>query len=377
MRILFVSEERIEFSGAMIRGGQIHVRNVVQGLRNRGHEVKLVDWNPAPDRPFQESIAPRTRFVEGPIRTYQKLRRVGRSFEPDVIISKTRKVYLPGLAASKTLDIPHVVHVGSSLDPPTRGVIEWLDAGSFATRLRAPHDAYLVVCNTIGDELRRRGIDSAGIYNVRNAVDATRFTPDSEAELYTEDASRLSQLTGPTLGYVGGLVDYKGVFDLATAVDRAKTDPTVVLAGDGPARKKLARKLGDKGLFLGSVAYDRMPAVYAAIDALVLPSHTEGLPRVILEAGAAGRPVVATRVGGVPEVIVDGETGLLCPPRTPDRFATRIDELFSERDPIAMGAAARERIVDEYTWEAQYERYERFLRAIINRPQADEIRQGL
>ena len=101
------------------------------------------------------------------------------------------------------------------------------------------------------------------------------------------------------------------------------------------------------------------------MDALVLPSHTEGLPRVLLEAGATGRPVVATEVGGVPEIVSDGETGLLCPARKPSELAAAIDELFIERNPAEMGQQARELIVDEYTWKSQYDRYESFLKDII------------
>lgn len=365
MRILFVTEEPIRFSGTMVRGGQIHVRNVVEGLRDRGHDVHLVDWNTDPDRPFQHSVEPRCRFFDGAARTFQQVVRVGRSVECDVIVSKTRKVYLPGLAAARVLSIPHVVHVGSSLDQPTRGVIEKVDAASFASRLRAPHDAYFVVCEGIKEDLRASGIDRDLIYDVRNAVDTTRFVPDPDVKLPVSARKRITSSERPLLGYVGGITEYKGVFDLAEAVKRAETAPTVVVAGDGPARQQFEQVLGEQGLFLGSVDYEQMPAVYAAIDALVLPSHTEGLPRVLLEAGAAGRPPIATSVGGVPKLIHDGETGLLCPPHRPLALASRIDELFTEFDPAKMGRRARELVTDEYTWEAQYDRYDSFLQEIV------------
>jgi starch synthase len=366
VRVLFVTEEPIRFSGAMVRGGQIHVRNVVEGLRSRGHDAHLVDWNGSPDRPFQHSIDPKVRFVDGPLRTLRKAVSVGRSLHPDVVVSKTRKVYLPGLLAARRLGVPHVAHVGSSLDPPTAGVVSRLDAKSFAGRLRAPHDAYLVVCDAIGAELRARGVDAARIHDVRNAVDTSRFCPDPDVELPSSVTDRIARTDGPVLGYVGGLVDYKGVFDLAAAVTQTEIDPTVVVAGDGPARDQLERELGDTGVFLGSVSYERMPAVYETLDAFVLPSHTEGLPRVLLEAGASTVPAVATRVGGVPEVVVDAETGLLCPPRDPAALADRIDELLSRHDSAAMGRAARHRIAEEFTWPALYGRYERTLRTLAS-----------
>ena len=84
----------------------------------------------------------------------------------------------------------------------------------------------------------------------------------------------------------------------------------MIVAGDWPAREQCEQALGEQGLFLGSVDYEQVPAVHAAIDAFVLPSNTEGLPCVLLEAGAASRPPIATTVSGVAELIQDGETGL-------------------------------------------------------------------
>jgi len=203
--------------------------------------------------------------------------------------------------------------------------------------------------------------------DVRNAVDTTRFVPDPDAKLSKAAQRQIANAERPLLGFVGGITDYKGVFDLAEAVRRADTAPTVVVAGDGPARRQFEEALGEQGLFLGSVDYEQMPAVYAAIDALVLPSHTEGLPRVLLEAGAAGRPSIATSVGGVPELIRDGETGLLCPPQQPSALAATIDYLFTDRDPVVMGRRARESITDAYTWDVQYDRYESFLTDITSK----------
>lgn len=366
MNILFLTEEAITFSGTMVRGGQIHVQNVVKGLRSRGHDVHLVDWNDEPEVEFQHSVTPRLRFVVDPVQTVRQAVQTGRSIDADVIVSKTRKTYLPGLVTSAILDVPHVVHVGSSLSPPTNGLVARLDNASFVSRIRAPHDAYMVVCNSIGEELQDRKISEDKIYDVRNAVDAEKFRPDPDVELPVDTATRLEEQNGPVLGFVGGLFDYKGVYDLADAVQHTSTEPTVVIAGDGPARSGLEREFGADTVFLGSVPYEQMPAVYAAFDALVLPSHTEGLPRVLLEAAASELPVIATRVGGVPEVVSEGTTGLLCPPHQPKRLATRVDQLFGEYDLAAMGEAARERVLNEFTWAAQYDRYERFLSATID-----------
>jgi len=366
VNILFLTEEPITFSGTMVRGGQIHVRNVIEGLRERGHNVHLVDWNENPETDFQHSIAPTLRFVIDPARTVRQAIGVGRDIDVDVVISKTRKTYIPGLVAANMLNVPHVVHIGSSLDPSVDGLLDRFDNASFVSRIRAPHDAYLVVCDAISRELQQRGINPERIYDVRNAVDTDRFCPNPDVTLNTEVSERLNGRNEPVLGFVGGLFDYKGVFDLAAAIDQTETEPTVVVAGDGPARERFKAELGSDGVFLGSIPYEQMPAVYAAFDALVLPSHTEGLPRVLLEAAATELPVVATNVGGVGEVVADGETGLLCPPRQPEQLAAGIDELFVERNPTPMGEAARRKVLDEFVWAAQYDRYERVLETVIN-----------
>jgi hypothetical protein len=88
---------------------------------------------------------------------------------------------------------------------------------------------------------------------------------------------------------------------------------------------------------------------------------------VVLEAQATARPVVATDVGGVHEAVDDGETGLLCPARDPEALADRLGRLLGDADLRArLGAAGRRRVVDRFTWEALYDRYERFLSAAVD-----------
>jgi glycosyltransferase involved in cell wall biosynthesis len=170
------------------------------------------------------------------------------------------------------------------------------------------------------------------------------------------------------LGYIGGLHEYKGVFDLAAAIERCGAPVGLLVAGDGPACARLEARLGDRARFLGSVAYERMPAVYAAMDVCVLPSHTEGLPRVVLEAQAAGTPMIATRVGGVPEVIADGETGLLCPPHAPAELAAAIETLAGDADERSrLARRGRATVETNRTWANLYDRYERALTAVVRR----------
>ena len=367
-RVLYLTEEPIRFGEPMVRGGAIHVRNVVDGLRDRGHEVALVDWNDRPDRPFQHSVSPRSRFVDGAVRTALRAVSVGSRRRTEVVVSKTRKTYLPGLLAARRLGVPHVAHVGSSL-VPRAGLGNRLSAASFSLRLRAPHDAYFVVCEALAAELRGRGVDGE-IYDVKTAVDTDRFAPEpTDSDAVARFRDRHAAAVGEsdlTLGFVGGLHDYKGVFDLADAMADCAADAALLVAGDGPAREELAARLGDRATVLGAVPYEDIPAVYHAMDAFVLPSHTEGLPRVVLEAQATATPVVATRVGGVPEVIDDGETGLLVDPHDPAGLADAIDRLCEQPAlQTELGEAGRAAVEQSYAWDALYDRYERFLESVV------------
>jgi glycosyltransferase involved in cell wall biosynthesis len=369
MRALFLTEERISFSESLVRGGAIHVRNVVSGLRDRGHDVFLLDWNSDPERPFQVSLSPRSRFIEGPLRTTLRAIRAGRRRGVDVIVSKTRKTYLPGLVAARRLGVPHVVHVGSSLTRPVSGLANRLDTLSIQSRLRVSHDGYFVVCDHIAAQLRARDVDDERIFDVRNAVNTDRFHPTNVPEqLADEFREQVDPIDNDRLrlGFVGGLQPVKGLDDLVAALDRTVTDPVVVVAGEGPTRDRLEQAFEPDGVFLGSVPYEQVPALYHEFDAFVLPSHSEGLPRVVLEAQATATPVVATRVGGIPELITDGETGLLYNAGDVAALDDAVDRLASDTGLLTrLSEAGRAAVESEYAWGALYERYERYLREVV------------
>lgn len=149
----------------------------------------------------------------------------------------------------------------------------------------------------------------------------------------------------PTGVVVANLLRYKGHADLIEALARLEAPPRICLIGDGPEREEIRRQIGAHGLthvvgLAGTVpsARDALPGYQFA----VLPSHTEGLPNAVLEAMAAGLPVIATAVGGVPEIVTDGRTGLLVRPHAPDELAMAIARLSADpRLRSRLGAAGR------------------------------------
>src|SRR5262249_41719359 len=136
------------------------------------------------------------------------------------------------------------------------------------------------------------------------------------------------ELEGDVLVFAGRLGPQKAVGVLLEALAIVPA-ATLLVAGDGPERLALERKSGELGLdgrvrFLGSVPGETVLRLFRAADASVLPSAWENFPHTVVEALAVGCPVIATAVGGVPEVVVDGENGLLAEPRDVSSLASAI-----------------------------------------------------
>ncbi|HET6794533.1 MAG TPA: glycosyltransferase, partial [Acidimicrobiales bacterium] len=197
------------------------------------------------------------------------------------------------------------------------------------------------------DCARLEGVDESRFVVIHNGVDIPEVAAHPESE-------------PATAVVVANLIAYKGHADLLVALSSVAPTLTTVLIGDGPERAHLAGlaarlELGDRVVFGGAV-----PDAAAALGGYqlsVLASHHEGFPNAVLEAMAAGLPVVATDVGGVPELVRHGVDGLLVPPRDPGALAAAIGHLVG--DPSmrsAMGAAGRDRVGD-FSWPSCVDRH--------------------
>lgn len=165
---------------------------------------------------------------------------------------------------------------------------------------------------------RRQGFDKARIRVVRNGVPLAYGTASGDAH----HARRELGFDPPqvALAFVGNLLPHKGLLAAVEALSSITVAPwKLIVVGSGPdeaSARLLSVRLGvsDRVVFLGRRTPDAVERIVGACDALVLPSEVEGLPYVILEAMASSKPVVATRVYGIPEAVHDGETGLLVSP---------------------------------------------------------------
>ena len=175
------------------------------------------------------------------------------------------------------------------------------------------------------------------------------------------------------VGWIGRMTAVKRTDDVLVAFKRLRdegVDAVLCMVGDGPDREQLERRAHELGvvrdtLFLGY--QEDVAPFYAAFDALVLPSSNEGTPVSAIEALAAGRPVVATRVGGVPDVVQEGEDGFLVEPGATDELADRLAQLA--RDPALrerMGRAGRERVLPRYAVARLVDDVDRLYRSLLS-----------
>ena len=243
------------------------------------------------------------------------------------------------VALAELLGVPAVVKLhGSDMNvvarwPGPRRLLEW--ALPRAERVVA-------VSQPLADSAAELGVAPSRIDLVPNGVDRDSFHPRDRAAARAElglDQSR------PLVLYVGHVTEQKGTFDLVRAFAAGRErlrNAELVVVGDGSGLtdcRALAEQLGVRAAFVGAQPHERIPTWLGACDLLALPSWNEGMPNVVLEALASGRRVVATRVGGIPDV-VHGPLGELVLPRDiaalADALANVLDTPYQPAD-IAAG----------------------------------------
>jgi glycosyltransferase involved in cell wall biosynthesis len=194
----------------------------------------------------------------------------------------------------------------------------------------------------------QHGVPRERIRIVANGVPAGRCPVPTTAERREARLSLGLPEDAPVAGYLGALTSEKCVGAAVAAVGRVP-GAHLLVGGDGPERSALeAQAAADapgRVRFAGVVPGPG--PVLAAADAVVLPSRTEGLPGVLIEAGLSGRPVVATAVGGVAEIVADGETGVLAPPGDVDALAAGLRRVLGDGGPD-LGRAGRERCLARF-----------------------------
>ena len=254
-----------------------------------------------------------------------KVRRLQKQ-QPNLALIDSHFLYPDGVAAcllGRWLGLPVLMTARGSdvnLYPQfavPRALIRWAVRNSVRV---------IAVSEALRDALLALGVEPAKVITLRNGVDRQRFRPLDRNEL----RSRLGY-AGTTLLSVGNLLELKGHHLVIEALANLP-DVSLVIAGEGPLRNSLetlARQQGvvDRVRFVGTVAQDELVAHYNAADALVLASSREGMPNVVLESLACGTPVIATAVGGVPELLDTERVGRLVRQRSAAGIADAVRSL--------------------------------------------------
>ncbi len=328
----------------VVRGVPRHVLELAAGLDRDRFQVDVLAgrgepgegslWAEAHQRgirtmyldALQRSVSP-----VADVRALARLYTVMRRGQYHIVHTHISKAGVLGRLAARMARVPVIIHT-------YHGEVAEVAAGGTAARLfrwmegamaRSTHRFIAVSQNTV-KECLARGVGRAEQYQViYNGIDLEHFTRRHSARPFDHPGA------GPVIGLVGSLTAEKRVDVLLEAVRQVLENHEGLLlcvVGDGPLRDRLQALTGQLGLTGNALFAGLVPDVrpwLTHFDVLVSPSEREGLPTVLLEAMAMGCPVVATRVGGIPEIIEPGRTGLLVDPNDPVGLASAINAVVN------------------------------------------------
>jgi glycosyltransferase involved in cell wall biosynthesis len=270
------------------------------------------------------------------LRAVAKVRRLMRQVNYDIVHFHTKRAHKLALWVSRAKNRPKYVVTRRMDYPEPRS---WYTHLLYNRRV----DGVVAISRTIGDLLIHAGVDKEKIRLIHSGIDPANFTPKETRRRAANDAT--------VVGCLAIFEERKGHRYLLEAAAALKTEGLAIqykLAGDGPLRIQLENQVAHLGLadnvrFPGFIT--NSAEFLAGIDIFAMPSLHEGLGVAALEAMAAGKPVVATRVGGLTESVIDGVTGFSVPPRDSAALAAAIAKLARSPELAhSMGEQGRERV---------------------------------
>jgi glycosyltransferase involved in cell wall biosynthesis len=370
-------------AGSAVGGSTSHIAGVVGAIGDLGHTVRFVanDRLPSVDheRMPVEVVRPSAHFVSvraifeiwNSLVFAREALRIARRRPPDVVYQRYNRFNWAGVLVATALGRPlclefngSEVWVAENWDPvgqrPLLAAVERLN-------VRAA-DRIAVVSEVLARDLVRMGVARERIVVNPNGADPDRFRPGAGGERVRRDLGLEGRVVA---GFVGTFGPWHGVEALAEAIARTPPDldVTFLLVGDGDLRPRVERRIAEAGasdrvIFTGRVAHDDVPAYLDACDMLLSP-HVEmpdgsaffGSPTKLFEYMAMERPIAASRLGQIGDVIEDGVSGVLLEPGDVDGLVAAIERLA--RDPDLrrrLGRAARETVIADFTWRRNAER---------------------
>jgi glycosyltransferase involved in cell wall biosynthesis len=354
-----------------VGGPATHAPEVAAFLQGRGHRVAVVTTAVAPPAPEPYPVHWVSRSLpKGALHLRTAAEVARRAAGADVVY--TTGMFSRSVAGSSLAGRACVVKLTG--DPAfervrargrVAGAVDQFQirgGGIEGVALRVLRDSTLrsaahVICPSasLRDLALRWGVRPDRVSVVPNAI--PRVAPSGPTERLRE---RLG-LNGATLAVVGRLGPQKAL-DVALAAVDAAGDVSLLVVGDGPERLRLEPSAGAHVRFLGALPREATLDVLSAVDALLLSSAWEGFPHTVIEALAVGTPVIATRVGGVPEIVVEGVNGLLAEPGDVEELTAAIRRFFADDALRSRLRAGASQSVAGYAPDRVYGKLEEILR---------------
>lgn len=342
-------------------GASTMALGLARNLRTMGHEVVLFC---RPGSPLYEELKdeipcePILYGADFPFPAIARAVKALRRHRPDVVLSSTRQDLRLTIPAAKIVGVPTVVRrvdIGPfSSAPLNKYLIDRLP-DHFIANSRATREAMLASAPWMSESM---------ISTVHNGIDVDRYADASTADLELPDGAL-------AIGYIGRLEIEKGLPELAAAwpqVARALPHAHLVIAGIGNYEAEFRRALGDAPRVHWLGFRRDVPEIMKALDLLAMPSWEEPFGLVATEAMAAGTPLVATRAGGLAEVVEDGVEGILIPPRDADALRDALIRLANDPDlRRTMGQAGMETSRRRFSHQRVAEEYEAVLAAVARK----------
>lgn len=357
LRVLHVNTEKTW------RGGEQQALYLAEGLARRGVANLCVG---RPDAPYVErcaakglDVAPLANRGEADPAAVVKLRRIVKSWKPDVIHMHTSHAHALGVLAAKTLGVGRAV-------PPKTIVSRRVDFTIYRNALRLSWfkyrfgvDRYIAISEGVRVQMVKDGIPAGKIAVVYSGIDLSRFDGVAPHDYHAEFGVPRGAPIVVDVAAFGWHKAQEYLVHATPKILREAPETRVVFVGDGELLPKIrdeAQRLGvgDRILFTGFRT--DVPSLVAGADVFVMCSVLEGLCTSLLDALALGRPAVGTKVGGIPEVLIDGVTGLLVPPRDPAALAAAVLRVLGDRELAArLAAAGRRHVEEKFTVDAMVE----------------------
>lgn len=359
---------------APIGGVELSMLQVAQQLVARGHAVSALYVTPGSNLPAWRALADDLRQVRsfdctqahflGDLTRLPAAVRAARALSPEVVYLNRAEQMVFGLLASRFSRAPLVVHLRTHLHFPGVTV-----AGRMAAH-------FIAVSDFVRDHWIAAGVPADKITTVHNGIDPAAYPAGGLGERAVARAALGLPADVYTVLYYGRVSDGKGVGTLLEAWRRLGLGPDqarLVIVGGSPPHRADAfeRDLRDRqpdGCHWLPMTADVMPALHAA-DTVVLPAEwQEPFGRVVIEGMSSGRPVIGTRVGGIPEILTGEFAGMLADPADPDDLADRIRALRDWRttDP-GLGRRCTAHVEDHFSLARTVDGVERVLLAATGR----------